>query len=68
MIRNPHIVRAFEDDLARRSPPDHLANLRLAEAMLEEARQLGAWPPANPLEGIEVDVRVARILHVCRPA
>jgi hypothetical protein len=64
MIRNSRILRAFEDDLARRTPPDHLGNLRLVEAMLEEARQLGVWPPADPLEGIEVDIRMARILNV----
>jgi hypothetical protein len=64
MIRNPHILRAFEDDLARRTPPDHLGNLRLVEAMLDMARQLGVWPPADPLEGIEVDIRVARVLSV----
>jgi hypothetical protein len=68
MIRNPKILRAFEDDLARRTPPDHFAGLRLAEAMLEEARSLGVWPPTDPLEGVEIDIRVARILNVRRPA
>jgi len=67
-MRQPHILRAFEDDLARRTPPNHLENLRLVEAMLEEARQLGVWPPADPLEGIEVDIWVARVLHVRRPS
>lgn len=64
MIRNPHILRAFEDEFCRRTPPDHLLNLRIVEAMLEEARQLGVWPPADPLEGVDVDIRVARILNV----
>jgi hypothetical protein len=64
MIKNPHLLRAFEDDLARRTPPDHLGNLCLVEAMLDLARQLGVWPPADPLDGIEVDIRVARVLNV----
>lgn len=66
MIRNPRVLRAFEDELARRTPADHLGNLRLVEAMLEEARQLGVWPPVHPLDGIEVDIRVARVLNVHR--
>ncbi len=67
MVRNLQLLRAFEDALARRTPVDHLQNLRLVEAMLEEARELGVWPPPDPLEGIETDIRVARIVNVRRP-
>jgi hypothetical protein len=66
MIRDPDLWRAFEDDLCRRTPPDHLRNLHLVEALLEEARRLGVWPPTDPLEGIDVDIRVARALDVHR--
>lgn len=68
VIRNPHILRAFEDDLARGTPVDYQANLRLVESMLAEAVLLGAWPAPDPLAGVEVDIRVARILNVRRPA
>jgi len=68
MIRNARLLRDFEDELARRTPADHRGNLRVAEALLEHARRLGVWPPADPLEGIEVDVRVARMTHVLRSA
>jgi hypothetical protein len=66
VIRNPHILRAFEDDLARRTPVDFRQNLLVVEAMLAEARLLGAWPASEPLAGVEVDIRVARILNVRR--
>jgi hypothetical protein len=36
--------------------------------MLVEAIALGVWPPSDPLEGIDVDVRVARAIHVLRAA
>jgi len=46
------------------SPADYQQNLRLADAMYELARSLGVFPPADPWEGVENDIRVARILHV----
>jgi hypothetical protein len=32
--------------------------------LYEEARLVGAWPPADPLAGIEVDLRLAQALNV----
>ncbi len=58
------MLEAFEAEMSRRSPPDHAANLRVAEALWREAISLGALPPSDPLEGIEVDVALARALHV----
>ncbi len=64
MVRNPDLLRAFDDDQVRGSPPDYFQNLKIFEALYEEARRLGALPPADPLEGIEVDIRIARALNV----
>jgi hypothetical protein len=64
MITNPDLVQAFERDLSRRTPVDYLANLRIVEALYEEARSLNLWPSADPLAGIEVDLRLARALNV----
>jgi len=64
MIRRPDLVEAFENELAAREPPDYARNLKIFEALMQEARRLGVWPPADPLEGIEVDLRLARILNV----
>ncbi|HEU4385921.1 MAG TPA: hypothetical protein VFR85_20720 [Anaeromyxobacteraceae bacterium] len=58
------MLEAFEAELSRRSPPDHAANLRIAEALWREAVALGALPPSDPLEGVEVDVALARALRV----
>jgi hypothetical protein len=68
MIRNPHLVEEFERRDAQRLPLDPVRNLMIYEAMYEEARQFGALPLADPLDGIEVDVRLARILNVRRPS
>jgi len=66
MITNPELVQAFEHNLIRQTPPDYLANLRIIEALCEEARLLKVWPPADPLAGIDVDIRLARALNVHR--
>ena len=63
MIRRCQEFEDFERGEERR-PPDHAANLRIAEALLDEARQLGILPLANPLEGIEIDIEYARIIRV----
>lgn len=64
MLKRSNLVAAFEKEQMRRETPDHQRNLRVAEALYEHARRLGALPLADPLDGIEVDLRLARILNV----
>ena len=66
MITNTKIVQDFEDELLRREPVDYERNLRIAEALYEEARLLGVFPSKDPLEGIEVKIRIARALNGVR--
>lgn len=35
---------------------------RIIDGLWAEARSLGVWPPSDPLEGIEVDARLAKAL------
>ncbi len=64
MIKNPAMVEAFENAQARQETPDFLRNVRLVDALYEEARALGVFPLQDPLDGIEVDIRLARALNV----
>ncbi len=64
MLKRPDLVEAFEKELMRREPPDHRRNLRIVEALYEHARRVGALPLEDPLDGIEVDIRLARIINV----
>lgn len=41
------------------------AALKIFEAMWREAVALGVLPSQNPLEGIEVDIRIAKTLNSC---
>ncbi len=64
MIKDTALWHAWEDEFARSRPPDFHRNLALVESMLEHARKLGAFPRSDPLEGIEVKIRLARVLNV----
>ncbi len=66
MIKNPEILENFESDFLRnRGRLSHEQSRKLFASMWREGVALGVLPPADPLEGIEVDIRVARILNSC---
>lgn len=64
MIERPDLVEEFENARIRSEPPDYERALRIVESLYEEARALGAFPREEPLEGIEVDLKVAKALNV----
>ena len=63
MIKDAKFLAEFEDELLRKEKIDYPAALRILDAMWDEARKLGVVPLKDPLEGIEVDIRIARILN-----
>ena len=63
MVRDPEKLRAWEDQRMREEPVDYAANLRFANEAIAYARRLGVFPPADPWEGIEHKIRLARILN-----
>jgi hypothetical protein len=63
MIKDAKLLSEFNDELLRKEKLDYAAALRIFEAMWEEGRKLGVLPLKDPLEGIEVDIRIARILN-----
>lgn len=68
MIKNPKLLEEFKRKLSRQTPPDFAKNAAIVEALLAEAKLLGVWPPKDPLEGLEADLRIAKILNsVHRP-
>jgi hypothetical protein len=68
MIRNRKILEEFEISLARQEAVDYRRNLDIYEALHQEARLLGVFPLRNPLDGIEVDLHLARVIHARTPA
>jgi hypothetical protein len=63
MIKDAKLLAEFNDELLKKERLDYAAALRILDAMWEEGRNLGVLPLKDPLEGIEVDIRVARILN-----
>ncbi len=62
MIRDCERLRQFRREQMRRERPDYLKNLKIFEALYREAQMLGVFDRCDPLEGIEVRIRMARVL------
>lgn len=65
MIKNPEILKKFEDDFMRKSSLPYGLSMKIFEAMWKEAVTLGIFPLKERLEGVEVDIKVAKILNSC---
>lgn len=65
MIKNPDILGQFERELIKKEKLSFKQALAIFEAMWKEGVNLSVLPPKEPLEGIEVDIRIARILNTC---
>jgi hypothetical protein len=63
LIRDPKKWQEWEENGPLSEPVDMALNFRHANALLELARSLGKFPPEDPLEGLDKDIRVARILR-----
>jgi hypothetical protein len=63
MPRNWDAFHQWEKEQQRREAPDFQRNLVILEQMLAEAVALGAFPSTDPLEGLEVTLRIARVVN-----
>jgi hypothetical protein len=66
MIRNRHILEAFERDLMSRARPDIGRNLRILDGLVKEAVTLGVWPPKDPMAGMDWKIAFVQRLNVRR--
>jgi hypothetical protein len=66
MIKNSAIVKNFEDEFIKNQGKlSYDQSLRLFNSMWQEAVILGVFPLKDPLEGLEADLRIARVLNSC---
>ena len=63
MIKDSEVLEQFEREMIKKEKLSFKQALALFEAMWQEGVDLNVLPPKNPLEGIEVDIRIARILN-----
>ena len=65
MIRDSKLLAEFELEEARNEKPDYLSALRIFEGLWLEGMTLGILPLKDPLEGIEVDIRIVEDIESC---
>jgi hypothetical protein len=53
----------FEIEFLRKEKVDIMKNFQIVDALYEEAVALGILPPKNPLEGLEVDIKIASVIN-----
>jgi hypothetical protein len=64
MIRDAQALRRFEDDRIGKTPQLSFEEaLQLFEAMWKEGITLGTIPLSDPLDGIDADIELARVLN-----
>ena len=63
MIKNSDVLEQFEREMIKKEKLSFEQALNLFEALWQEGVDLGVLPPEDPLEGIDVDIQVARILN-----
>ena len=67
VIRRTPLLDDFERDWLRRPVPEPETNRRIYAELFERARSLGVFPLADPLDGIDVDIRLAKALNAPSP-
>ena len=67
MIKDRAYWEAWERQGPLRERLDPQRALKLADAMYEYARSLGVFPPADPLEGLETKIAIARVVNSLPP-
>ncbi len=63
MIRDRAAWERWETDYMAQQPPDFWKNLQAVEELYELARTLGVLPAADVFEGLEVKIRLAKVIN-----
>ncbi|MCK4420231.1 hypothetical protein KAW18_00795 [candidate division WOR-3 bacterium] len=63
MIKNSKQLRDFEREYEKKQNRDLDEKYKILDAMYREAKYLGVFPLKNPLEGIEVDIKIAKVVN-----
>jgi len=66
MVKNPEILQKFKNNFYKSEGPLPFSHsLKIFTAMWVQGIKLGILPPKNPLEGIETDIKIAKVLNSC---
>jgi len=63
MIKDCKELRDFENNFIKNEKVDIMKNFKIADALYKEAVALGVFPPKDPLDDIEIDIKVAKVVN-----
>jgi hypothetical protein len=63
MIKNSKIVHELETELIKKDKADVIKNFHMVDSMYDEAVALGVIPMKNPLDGLEIDLKIAKVVN-----
>lgn len=63
MIKNRKIVQKFEEELIKKEKVNLIKNFQIMDAMYKEARALGVIPMKDPLNGWDIDAKIAMVVN-----
>jgi len=63
MVKHCSRLREFEDNYIRRNKPDVPFNLQLLDSLYREAKALSVFPLTEPLSGLDIDIRIAKVIN-----
>jgi len=63
MIKDNRKFQKFEAELVAKEKTDLMKNYRIVETMYYEAVALGIIPMKHPLDGIDIDIKIARVVN-----
>ncbi len=66
MITDKKLIEEFERKLKREEKVDYKKNFMLMDAMYQEAFDLKVFPLKNPLDGLEIDIKIAKVINSVR--
>jgi hypothetical protein len=66
MITNPKKLREFEQKILKKDKTGIDQRFCLLDAMFKEALALGVFPFKDPLEGLETDIKTAKVVKSVR--
>jgi hypothetical protein len=65
VIKNVHFLEKIEKDLILKNKLSYEQSLKIFESMWKEGIKLGILPLKDPSDGLEVDLKIAKILNSC---
>ena len=66
MIMNSKLLKSFEDNFIRNQEKLSFRHaMRIFSDMWNEGLLFGVLPPKEPLDGIDVDIRITKVLNSC---